>query len=369
MTALQDPGPRLAPYRVERPTGPIELWLDGNEGPRLDAAALARLRSPEVEDLRRYPDAAPLESTLASAFGRPPTEVLVTAGIDDGLDRACRAFLGSGKELVLPTPTFVMLPRYARLAGATLREIPWTAGPYPTEAVLERIGPRTGAVAVVTPNNPTGCTADRADIRRIAERCVDVGAVLLLDLAYVEYAREDPTVPLADLPSVVTFRTFSKARGLAGLRVGFALGASELCERMRAVGAPYPVSGPSLILARQRWLEGTEELEGHLAQVRSERERLGRHLRERGFAVPEGEGNFVYLPSPGAPELFGSLAKQGVAVRLFPASGNRPAALRITCPGRESEFQRLRGALATGLDALDSQTDPRRPLAQGMEPR
>lgn len=372
MTTLETQPPRGTPgaapvpsaYRVDRPAGPIDLWLDGNEGPRLDPETLARIQRPRTETLRRYPDASPLEARIAASLGRRPSEVLVTAGIDDGLDRACRAFLGPERALVLPSPTFVMLPRYARLAGAPLRELPWTRGPYPTRAVLDRMGPGTGAVAVVSPNNPTGCTADPADLRPLAERCAELGAVLLLDLAYVEYAENDPSESVSDLPSVLTFRTFSKARGLAGLRVGFVLGSAELCERMRAVGAPYPVSGFSLALAMERWSGGVGDLERHVAQVRSERGRLAGCLLERGFDVFEGEGNFVYLPDSAAPEIFARLAQRGIAVRLFEEGPNLQSALRISCPGRESDFQRLRTALVESLEALpESPTKPKREQA------
>ena len=213
------PAPRMAgcpAYAPPRPRGPIDLRLDGNEGAAPPAGLLDVLAAVGPELLRRYPSAAGLEAVLAERFARPPGGVLVTAGADDALYRACLAVLAPGREVVLPVPTFEMLPRYAQLAGGMLRAVPWPDGPYPTDAVLAAVTPRTAMVVVVSPNNPTGCVATGEDLRRLADRAPQ--AVLLVDLAYVEFAEEDLTAAALALPNAIATRTFSKAWGLAGLR-------------------------------------------------------------------------------------------------------------------------------------------------------
>ncbi len=230
-----------AAYRRRPPPGAIALKLDGNEGslPALDLMVDA-LRGGGPELLRRYPDATALEAALGRRWGVQPARVLVTAGADEAIDRCCRAFLPAGATMLVAEPSFEMLDRYAALAGGELVAVPWAPGPFPTAAMLERLDERTALIAIVSPNNPTGEVATIEDVRRLAGAAP--GALVLLDHAYVEYADEDLTAPALTLPNVVVTRTFSKARGLAGCRVGFALGAPAVIAALRAAGGPYPVA-------------------------------------------------------------------------------------------------------------------------------
>jgi histidinol-phosphate aminotransferase len=235
-------------YRVPRARPPIDLALDANEGPPPPPDLLAQAATGSAELMRRYPDAAELERAIAGRLGLEPAQVLVTAGADDALDRACRAFLSDGGELVLPTPTFEMLERYARAAGARVRPVEWPAGPYPVEQVLARCGESTALVAVVSPNNPTGAVARAGDLRRLAQAAPQ--ARLLVDLAYAEFADEDLTSAALEIPGALVTRTFSKAWGLAGLRVGYALCSNAaVCRALRAQGYNYPIARFSYELA------------------------------------------------------------------------------------------------------------------------
>ena len=126
------------PYAPPAFPRPIELKLDGNEGLLPDPHvfdALARIGSTV---LQRYPNARPLEESLARQWRIEPDQVIVTAGADEALDRVCRAILAPGRQIIVPTPTFEMLPRYARLAGAEIVSVPWSDGAFPTPAVLEQ---------------------------------------------------------------------------------------------------------------------------------------------------------------------------------------------------------------------------------------
>jgi histidinol-phosphate aminotransferase len=204
----------LAPYDPARPAPPVDLHLDGNEGVGPSPELVERISRFSVDVFRRYPDAAPLEELLAARLGVARERVLVTAGADEALDRACRALLGPGREFVLPSPTFELLDHYARLAGATPVTVPWPAGPYPTPAVVAAMTPRTALVAVVSPNNPTGAVATRADLERVARAAPR--ALVLADLAYAEFADEDLTPAALALPNVLVTRTLSKAWGWPG---------------------------------------------------------------------------------------------------------------------------------------------------------
>lgn len=325
------------------------LRLDGNEGPAAPGAGFAAL---DPEAVRRYPDASALETCLAGRHGVEPAQVLVTAGADEALDRACRAFLGPNRSLVLPVPTFEMIEHYAALARARVLEVPWAAGAFPTDAVLARIERDTALVALVSPNNPTGAVASRRDLARLLDGVG--GALLLVDAAYGELADDDLGSLAARDGRALVVRTLSKAWGMAGLRVGYAIGQPAVIEALRAAGGPYPVAGPALALAVARLASGDAEVAGYVARVRAEREPLRAALARLGAEVPPSQANFVFARFDGdvvgaearAAAVRDAMLARGIAVRAFPGRPWTAGCLRVTCPGDPAEFARL-------LDALD----------------
>lgn len=337
----------ISAYKVPRHPAPIDLKLDSNEGMEPDVGLLERLYAAGPDVMRRYPDATALQEALAARFDVPPARLIVTAGADDALDRICRAVLAPGRELLLTNPSFEMLPRYARLTGATAREFPWVDGPFPTAEFLGVLGDATALIAVVSPNNPTGTVATFDDVRRLSEAAPQ--AVVLLDHAYVEFADEDLTGRVLDLPNVVIVRTLSKAWGLAGLRTGYALGPEEVIGWMRAAGGPYAVSRPSIALAASRIEADRGETEAFIAQVRSERERLNKVFGEAGIARTDSQGNFVYTCGGDALWMRDALAGLGIAIRAYPGHPELGNSLRITCPGNEEQYQRLEAAFRAVL--------------------
>ncbi len=335
-------------YSPPRHLAPVDLHLDGNEGAAPSESLLAALQGLGTDLLRRYPDAKPLERALAARFHVDPVRVVVTAGGDDGLERAVRAVVGPGRSLVLPVPSFEMLARFAGLAGGGVIEVPWKAGtPYPTDAVLAAAGPTTGAVAVVSPNNPTGAVATADDVLRIARALPH--ALILADLAYVEFADQDPTALCLDEPNVAVFRTLSKAWGLAGLRVGYTIAPERVAGWMRITGLPYPVARPSLALAGARIASGEAEVGRFVAEVRRQRECLAGLLDRSGATPFASQANFVLARFADAAWVRDGLAGLGIAVRAFPGTPGLEDCLRITCPGDEASFDRLQRGLQTVL--------------------
>ncbi|MCB9760206.1 MAG: aminotransferase class I/II-fold pyridoxal phosphate-dependent enzyme [Alphaproteobacteria bacterium] len=340
------PVPALAgtrPYAVPRAGAPIDLSLDGNEGPAPDPTLLDVLRDPEL--LRCYPDQGPLERALAARVGVAPERLLVTAGGDDTLDRVCRAMLGPGDEILVHAPGFEMLRRYARVAGGVPVEIPWPDGPFPVDAALAAVTPRTRILVVTSPNNPTGGVAAAADLGRLAEALPEV--LLLVDLAYVEFADEDLTAAALALPNAVVVRSLSKAWGLAGLRVGYALGHPEVIGWLRAAGAPYAVSAPALAIAQAALEVGPPA--GYIARVRAERGALAEQLAALGAAPVPSQGNFVFAEVPDPLWLRDAMAGLGIGVRAFPGKPGLERAVRVSCPGDPAAFDRLTHALGAAL--------------------
>ena len=249
-----NPWTQRPPYRVPRHPAVTDLQLAGNEGAPPPQALAARMGALAPEQLSRYPDPSALECRLAARHGLHDDQVLITAGGDEGLQRLCRAALAPGKRLVLPEPTFEMIRRFAESTGAEVIAVPFQVSGYPTERVIEACDDSTALIAVVTPNNPTGDVISADDLRRVAEAAPQ--ALVMVDLAYTEFADEDLTQVALSLPNAIIFRTFSKARGLAGLRLGYALGAARWIQALRTAGLPYPASAPALALALASLEEG-----------------------------------------------------------------------------------------------------------------
>ena len=349
MTAVL-PQSRIDPaWAYEEPCGPRAgvLRLDRNEGLLPSPVALAELAQADPELLRRYPDVSALTALLAARSGVGRERVIVTAGADEAIDRICRAFLAPGRSLLLPDPSFEMLDQYAALAGGELVRVPWASDAFPTKGFLEEVDDRTAIIAVVSPNNPTGGVATLADVQLIAAAAPH--ALVLLDHAYVEYADDDLTKAVLDIPNVVVARTLSKAWGLAGCRVGFAIATPEIIAVLRAAGGPYPVSGLSVALAARQLERGAGELAKHVARVRDERRELTRRLKSLGLSPRQSQANFVLVEAGTRAALCAAgLAALGVLVREF----RKPAiatALRITLPGEPAGFERLTQALDTVL--------------------
>ncbi len=326
----------------------IDLWLDANEGQPLDAADAAELLKLDASAVRRYPqDAARLEAALASELGVEAARVLVTAGADDALYRVCLALLEPAREMILPTPTFEMLGRYARIAGGIVRSVDWPRGPYPTDAVCATISQATALIAFVSPNNPSGAIGTVQDLRRISAAAPR--ALILADFAYIEYADADLTAAALALPNVLVTRTFSKAWGLAGLRVGYALGPPTVIEWLRSVGNPYAVSGVSLAIAQRALSSQRDALQRHVAAVRSERAALHAALLRLGADASPSQGNFVLARHADAAGIHRRMAQQGISVRVFPGNPQLADHLRITCPGDVAQFTRLLRALERAM--------------------
>lgn len=349
-------------YRPGFPLDPGILRLDANEGTAPPRALLERLLTESTEVLRRYPSAGDLEAALAERFGLDGNQVLVTAGGDDALYRAFRAMLDPSRELILPLPSFEMLDRYAQLTGATTRVVAWLTEHYPTAAVLEQINDNTRLIMVVSPNNPTGGVISINDLQRLSAAAPQ--ALVLVDLAYTEFADVDLTAMCLKLPNVVVVRTFSKAWGLAGLRVGYAMGPKQIIDWLRAVGGPYSVSRLSLRLAQMRLQQPNDDVHAYVSRVRQEREALAVLLRELGTEPIPSQANFVLTRTIDAKGLHDRLLEQGISVRYF---GGRPALqdyLRITCPGNAADYQRLEEALRAAVGNTERVAAPVSELPQ-----
>ena len=321
------------------------IRLDRNEGARPDASLIAGLIGSQAL-FREYPDEKPLEAALAARFFVDPERVVVTNGADGALERACRIRLQPGVELLMTDPTFEMFPLFAGMTGAIPVTVPWL-GKFPRERFITGISDNTGVIALVSPNNPTGQVMTIDDVGAIAAAAPS--ALVILDHVYGDYADEDLTLAALEFPNVVVVRTFSKAWGLAGCRVGYAIARPAVAFRMREAGPRYSVAGPSLALAMAALERGDETVKAHVARIREEREDLTGRLQVWGVDCPPSQGNFVF-PSFGerVAAVRDSLAQDGFIVRRF-ENPLISSSLRISLPGDVAIYDRLVRALARAL--------------------
>jgi len=303
----------------------------------------------DVSTIAQYPKSLGLQQLLAERLGVATECVLVTAGADEALERALGSVLGPGRELIATSPTFEMIPIYARLTGGSVQQVPWLEGAFPADAVLNAVTDDTRVISVVTPNNPTGAAILLTDLQRIALAAPNI--LLLADLAYVEFADVDITADLLDLPNIVVVRSLSKAWGMPGVRVGYAVGDAEVISWMSRTSGPYSVSGPSLAIAEARIRRGDESVREFVQRVRVERESLTALIAGLGGIPMPSQANFVLARFEDATEVSDGLTAHRIGTRRFPDNPDLKDALRITCPGDEDAFGRLRDALGAVLGA------------------
>lgn len=321
-----------------------DLRLDKNEGvaPPLSIEVNGDLLDSRL--LNQYPNDSALRNEIAAEFQLAADEVIVTAGADDALDRVCRILVEAGRNVVLPTPTFEMIERYVALAEGRAKRVPWKEGAFPVAQVLAAVDADTAAIFVVSPNNPTGLTATLEDLQELS--CGAPKCALILDLAYAEFGESLPA-ELFQIPNLIITRTFSKAWGLAGLRVGIALAPKPLADAMSAAAGPYPVSALSLEIARRQWLNQREGMEKQVQQTSDIRNELESILDGFNLRPQPSLANFV-LCRPDNPQwIYDGLAGMGIAVRSFQGVAELEGCLRFGCPESRADLARLEAALST----------------------
>jgi histidinol-phosphate aminotransferase len=299
------------------PGAGLRLHLNENSGgcsPRV-LEAIQRLRT---TDISSYPAYGPLVADTARLFGVDPEWVLLTNGLDEGLLMMTVAHIAKPRrfdaETIVPLPAFDPYPNATTAVGATVVRVPPDADfAFPTEGVLRAITPQTRIIFLNTPNNPTGQLIARADLARIAQAAPD--AVVLIDEAYIEFGGESFLPHLAEHPNVLVGRTFSKAYGLAGMRVGVLIGQPEVLDPVRAVTLPFNINAVAMAATRAA-LEDGDFLPRYAAQVAESRTRLYAACDRLGLRYWPSAANFVLVRvGDDAPRFVRALAARGVHVR------------------------------------------------------
>lgn len=302
--------------------------LSSNESPHGPLPSVVDAIGAAAADVNRYPDnaAADLVASIAARHGVPEEHVAVGCGSVGVVQQLLEAVGEPGAEVMYAWRSFEAYPILAALAGATSVRVPLRDETHDLDAMASRVTDRTRLIFVCNPNNPTGTAVRRAELEGFLDR-VPGDCLVILDEAYREYVR-DPVVPdglelYRDRPNVAVLRTFSKAYGLAGLRVGFLVGHAPVAEAARKTQLPFVVNNIAQAAAVASLQAERELLERVEATVR-ERSRVRDALLEQGYAVPPTEGNFVWLRLGDHTLDFARACEQeGVTVRPFAGEGAR----------------------------------------------
>jgi histidinol-phosphate aminotransferase len=325
------------------------LRLDFNENtvgcsPRV----VEKLRQAATADfLTVYPEYEGARREMAAFFGVGADELTFSDGTDEGIHVVLQTFVNPGDEVLIPAPAFPMFKFYAQVADAKPVLVPFPEADlkFPLDALLSAISPRTGAIIIANPNNPTGTAIDLATIERILQKAS--GAAVLIDEAYFEFYGVTALQLLASYPNLFVSRTFSKTYGLAGLRVGCVFSQAHNMAAMRKGQSPYSVTSLGIACALEA-IKDQNYLNAYVTEVLGARSELYAALDRLGIESFPSEANFIltrYQDDETALRVYSELKARGILVR--PRGKEVAHTVRFTVGNREQT-----GRLIAGLEEI-----------------
>ncbi len=347
--------PAIAPRRAIQAMPEYHPPLAGRTALRLDFNENTHAPSPRVrealstltlEGLTVYPERAPVEATVAAALGLKPEQVLLTNAVDEAIHLVCFTYLEQGDETLFATPSFFMYDVNAVAMGSTVIRIQADETlAFPHEKLLAAITARTKLIILASPNNPTGAVMTRAQIHQIAAAAPH--AVVMVDEAYFHFFGEtvlEDIVTAADPHNIIVARTFSKAYGLANLRVGLLAGPEALIAPIRKAASPYNVNGVAL-LAVAACVADTDYLDWYVGEMREGRARIEKALDHMRVPRWPSEANFVlFRIGPKHKLLVDAMRARGVLLRDRSADPGLAGFIRMTVG--------IHDQVSTGIAAL-----------------
>lgn len=322
------------------------IKLASNENPWPPIAAVQAAVVAAAAGANRYADhrATAVRERLGSWLGVAAEQVTVGCGSVGLLQQLLLTYVDPGDEVVYPWRSFEVYPVYTQLMAGTAVTVPLTADhAFDLDAVAAAVTDRTKLVFLATPNNPTGTAVSTDDLDTMLAR-IDPGTIVVIDEAYREFVDPSFGDPVADLvpehPNVFVTRTFSKAHGLAGIRFGYGIGHRDVVASVDKTLAPFAVNAVAQAAALAA-IDAMDEIQERVATLLAERARMIEALSGAGWALPDAQANFVYLPlGERTDELYLALERDGVVTRPFAGEG-----IRVTI-GTPEQNDRFLAALA-----------------------
>ena len=345
------------------------LRLDFNENTLAPSPRVfAKLQQLTAEGLTVYPEREPVERVVAQHLGVESNQVILTNGVDEAIHLMACAFLDEGDEALICTPTFFMYDVSVGMMTSGLIKVQTDDSlEFPFERFLAAITPRTRLIIIASPNNPTGATVSREHLLAIAAAAPQ--AVLMVDEAYFHFFGDTVLPDITNVPSLVVARTFSKAYGLASLRIGALFANPRLIGFLRKVSSPYNVNGLALAVLPEA-LADKDYLNWYITQVHQGRERVFAALRELNVRTWPSAANFVLMDiGPRHKDLCTRMRERGVLLRDRSADPGCDGYVRITV-GVEEHVTRGIEALRAALAEMKwAPSESRRPATTSGEER
>lgn len=338
------------PAYVAGKKSPGAIVLASNESPYGLLPSVAAVIARYADGVSRYPDmgSTRLIAAIAAHHGVDPERIAVGAGSVEVCGQLATAAVGAGDEVLFGWRAFEAYPIITAVAGGKAVKVPLTDDHvHDVDAMAAAVTDRTRLVFLCNPNNPTGTVVGEAELRRLVDNVPD-DVLVVIDEAYHEYAdpvaAPDATLLFPDRPNVAITRTFSKAYALAGLRVGYCVGAPEVISAVRKCQVPFSVNALAQEAAIAA-LGDAEEVARRAKLTVAERDRVRGALVDAGYEVPRSQGNFVWLALGDRTVDFGQFCNDGgVIVRPFAGEGVR---VTIGAPGENDRFLELARAFRT----------------------
>lgn len=265
--------------------------------------------------LQAYPEYFDLEKRIAEYAEINPDQILVTNGSDQGIDLVFRTFVDSGDTVIIPGPSFAMFEQVAQVIGARIISPLFRKSDlsFPFEEVLEIVDETTKLIVVCNPNSPTGTLLDTEKVAELARRVPQ--AIVYVDEAYFEFAKVTAASLIKQYPNIVVTRTFSKAFGLAGLRIGYVIAAQENIKEMQKVRGPYDVNTPA-VYAAQAALEDKGDMEKYVQEVMDiAKPMVEQFFASQGVTYWPSAGNFILFCPDNPEQVLEALKGAGILVR------------------------------------------------------
>ena len=334
-----------------------KLRLDFNENTSgCGPAALRALRKLTAQQLAMYPEYAAPTQRIAAYFGITEHELLLTNGGDDALRVFFDAFVEPSSRVLICEPTFPMYRYYAEIAGARIETLRYGSEmEFPLDDFVSALRKRTAVVFIANPNNPTGTLLPPAAIQKIL--LAATGTVVVIDEAYAEFSGVTALPWIRKYPNLFVTRTFSKAAGLAGLRLGAAMACRESLALLRRAMPPFPVNIAALVAAEAAVQERTA-IRNYVKQTRELREWFAGELARLGIRTFPSAGNFLLADfGSQGPALFKELASQGILVRER-SKDIGPGFVRVSI-GNAAEMKRLVKVIQSELRVIQEEPRPK----------
>ena len=335
---------RIRNYEAPEEGREGKLRLDFNENTiGCSPAVMRALRKITPEQLAMYPEYENSLRRPAAYFGVRPSEMLLTNGVDDALRLFMEVFIEPGDAVLIPEPTFSMYRFFSQVAGARIISVRYDEEMrFPLEETLRELKRSPHILFIANPNNPTGTLVEEASLKRILDAAART--VVLVDEAYFEFSGLTVLPWIRQRPNLIVSRTFSKAAGLAALRIGALFARADVISAMLRAFTPYPVNSLALTAAEAA-VSDERFLRAYAREVLESRSQLVSGLEQLGARVFPSAANFALADfGPGGTRLVKRLARRGILVRDRASEFGRDGFMRITA-GTVPQTRRLLQAI------------------------